>query len=135
MKERGNEDALVDVEAEFAEPGFLREIGRRHAPVDAPFEELGHLRALGLRQPRVEEGLEAVERQVQRMQQQVGRLVVGVGRAVTEGERGFAEARHRVAQPVAQASRDRARRSVLIRVGTRPGGAHVYVNNRSRMPR
>ena len=51
------------------------------------------LRALGLRQPRVEERLEAVERQVQRVQQQVGGLVVGVGRAVAEGELRLAEAR------------------------------------------
>ena len=71
------------------------------------------LRALGLRQPRVEEGLQPVERQVQRVQQQVGRLVVGVGRAVAEREPALAEARHRVAQPVAQ------RHEVLRR-----GGGH-----------
>ena len=42
--------------------------------------------ALGLREPRVEERLEPVERQMQRVQQQVGGLVVGVGRAVAERE-------------------------------------------------
>ncbi len=106
--------ALVDVEAELAEPRLLREIGRRNAPVDAPLEELGDLRALGLRQARVEERIEAIERQVQRMQQQVGRLVVGIGRAVAERERCLAEARHGVPKPVAQ-------RLEVVR-----GGAHEW---------
>ena len=49
-------------------------------------EQLRELRALGLREPRVEERLEPVERQVQRVQQQVRGLVVRVGRAVAERE-------------------------------------------------
>ena len=32
--------ALVDVEAEVAEPRFVREVGGRHALVDAALEEL-----------------------------------------------------------------------------------------------
>ena len=97
-----NEHALVDVEAEIAEPGFVRQVGGGHALVDPPLEQLRDLRALGLRQPRIEERFETIERQVQRVQQQVGRFVVGVGRAVAEGEPRLAETRHRVAQPVAQ---------------------------------
>ncbi len=65
-------------------------------------EELADLAALGVRELRVEERLEPVERQVQRVQQQVRGFVVRVGRPVAEGELRFAEARHRVAQPVAQ---------------------------------
>ena len=48
------------------------------------------------------EGLEPVERKVKRVEQQVRGLVVRVGAAVAERELRFAEARHRVAQPVPQ---------------------------------
>ena len=97
-----DEHALVDVEAEIAEPRLVREVGGGHALVDPALEELRDLRALGLREPRVEERLEPVERQVQRVQQQIGRLVVGVVGAVAERELRLAEARDGEAQPVAQ---------------------------------
>ena len=90
-------------------------------------EELRELRALGLRQACVEERLEPVERQVQRVQQQVRRLVVGVGRAVAERELRLAEARHRVAQPVAQ-------RLELVHGGA-SSRARSASSSRSRMPR
>ena len=74
-----DEHALVDVEAEFAEPRLVRQIRGRHAFVDAPREQRAELAALGLRQLRIEERLEAIERQMQRVQQQVRSLVVRVG--------------------------------------------------------
>ena len=97
-----DQHALVDVEAEIAEPRFVRQIGRGDPLVDPPREQLAERCPLGLRQLGVEEGLEPVERQVQRVQQQVGGLVVGFVAAVTEMELGFAEARYGPAQPVAQ---------------------------------
>ena len=102
-----NDHALVDVEAELAEPGFVRQIGGRHALVDAAREELRHLRALGLREPRVEERLEAVERQVQRVQQQVGGLVVGV--ASCRGRRRAAPRRSATRPSAASRAASRAR--------------------------
>ena len=77
--------ALVDVEAEIAEPGLVREIRGRDALVDAAVDQAA---AAASRSAcvsvRVEEGLEPVERQMQRVQDQIRRLVVGIGRAVAE---------------------------------------------------
>ena len=125
--ERARDDhALVDVEAELAEPGLVRQVGGRHALVDAPREQLGEPRPLGVREPGVEERLEPVQRQVQRVQDQVRGLVVAVGRAVAEREPGLAEAGHRVAQPVAQRDEVLDRRGAH-RESPRPGGAPAAV--------
>ena len=120
-----NDDALVDVETELAEPRFARQVRGRDALVDATRQQRRDLPALGMGELRVEERLEPIERQMQRMQQQVSGLVVGAGRAVTEREPGLVEARHRIAEPVAQrfefgwrvhsALRLRARRAFVMR--------------------
>ena len=97
-----NDDAIVDVEAESAEPRFARQVRGGDTQVDAAREQACDLHAFRRGEARVEKRLQPVERQVERMQQQVGGLVVGVRRAVTEHEPGFAEPRHRPAQPVPQ---------------------------------
>ncbi len=107
----------------------MREVGGGNALVDPALQELEDLLTLGVRELRCEEGLEPIERQVQRMEQQVRRLVVRVGRSVAERELRFAEARHRVAQPIAQrleVVRERVHRPPVARSGS---------SNRSRMPR
>jgi hypothetical protein len=58
-----NDDALVDIEAEGAEPGLVREVRRRHPLVDASREQLSDVRSLRHRQAGVEKRLEPVERQ------------------------------------------------------------------------
>ena len=102
MKERGDDHPLIDIEVERAEPRFARQVGRRHALVDAPGQQVVQSLALGQRQRRVQEWIEAVQRQVQCVQQQVRGLVVRAGGPVAEGKAGCVEARYRIPQPVAQ---------------------------------
>ncbi len=97
-----DQHALVDVKAERAEPGLARQVRRRHPLVDAALEQLRELCSLGLCKPRVQKWLQPVEREVQGMEEQISRLVVGVGHPVPECELRLAEARDRIAQPVAQ---------------------------------
>jgi len=96
-----DDDALVDVEPELAEPRLVGQVGRRDPIVDPARKQMRQRLALGLRQPRVEERLQAVERKVQCVQQQIRRLVIRVDAAVPERELHLAETRDRVAQPIA----------------------------------
>ena len=97
-----HDDALVDMEAVVAQPGFVSKIGGRNAFRDAPIDQRGHRFLLGSGEARIEKGLQAVWRQVQRMQYQPGRLVVGILRAVAEEQAGGVEAADCPAQHVAQ---------------------------------
>lgn len=96
-----HDHALVDVEAVAVHPRFARQIGGRHALGRASLDHREHGGDFVGQQPRVEERFERVERQVERMQHEIRRFVIGVVRAVTESELRFREARHGVAQQVA----------------------------------
>ena len=97
-----NDHALVDIEAEFAEPRLVREVGRGDALVDAALDHLQHLararRASGARRETARGGRAA------------GAACAGSDTplrrrrslsAVAEEQASRVEARHRVAQPVA----------------------------------
>src|SRR5437762_1057606 len=65
-----DEHALVHVKTECSEPRFTGQIRRGDALVDPARKQRRELRALLGRQARVEKGLRAVERKMQRVQQQ-----------------------------------------------------------------
>ena len=94
--------ALVDVKTEIAKPRLVRQVCSRYALIDATAEQRTEFGALGGRQFRIEELLEAIERQMQRVQQQVCSFVVRIRGAVAERESSLVEARYGVAQEVAQ---------------------------------
>ena len=65
------DDAFVDVEALLAEPGFIGQVGSRQALFAAAAENFQQGFALMRQQAGVEEGFEAVERQVERVQGEI----------------------------------------------------------------
>jgi len=86
------DDAFVDVEAVFAEPGFVHQIGRGDAfgdaAVEQPLRALCYPRGYRLVEPRGER----LEGATQRMHQQPGGFVIGIERAMAVGQAGTAEA-------------------------------------------
>ena len=95
-----HDDPLVDVERMAPDPGLVRQIGRGLARGDAPFDDLAHGGPLGRQQPRIEPGVELIDRQMQRVQDEIGGLVEGIGGAVAVHEPGRVEAAYGIAQPV-----------------------------------
>ena len=93
---------LIDVETVLAEPGFVGQVGDRQAFADAAFDDPQEAGALVAGEPRVEEGLESIERQVQGVQQQIRGFVPGVVGTVTEEQLRLVEAADGKAQQVAQ---------------------------------
>ncbi|MPN35382.1 hypothetical protein SDC9_182880 [bioreactor metagenome] len=96
-----DDDAVIDIETVFAEPGFVRQIGGRQAVLAAAGVDVEQLLAFVRQQSGVEERLQAVERQVQRVQRQVHRLVPGIVAAVAKKQAGGIEAADGVANVVA----------------------------------
>lgn len=93
---------LVDIEAVAAQPGLVRQVGGRQALVHAPVDQVQHAFALLAQHARVQERIQRVGRQVQAMQHQVDGLVPGIVGAMAQGDVAGMEARHRVADQVAQ---------------------------------
>src|SRR5258706_654092 len=91
---------LVDIEPVLTQPRFVRQVCGRDAFVYAPGSDLQQLLAFDVREPRIEERLEMIQRQMQRVQDQVRGLVVRVGRAVPEKKASLGKTRDRVTQPV-----------------------------------
>ena len=96
-----HDDALIDKEPEWPEPGFLHQIGGGQALYHALPKVVQQGQAFGLGQVRVEPWLQGVPRQVQTGEDQPDGLVPGVVRTVTVTQPGFIEAADGPAQPVA----------------------------------
>jgi hypothetical protein len=97
-----HQHALVDVEVVAAQPGFVGDVGGRHALADAALDHVQHLQHFLLQQAGVEEGLELVQRELEGVQDQVGGFVEGFGAAVAEEQLGSVETGDGVAQQVAR---------------------------------
>jgi hypothetical protein len=71
-----DDDALVDMEAVFAEPRLAGQVGRGHVLLQPAAEDLRDLRGFLLREFLFQHRRPAGERQAERAEQQVERLVV-----------------------------------------------------------
>jgi len=100
-----HDDALVDIEAERAEPGFVREIGGRGALAHAPAQERAQPNEFVRTQLPFELGIEFAQRQFERMQDEIGGFIARIVRAMAEEKAGALELRDRLAQEHAQRQR------------------------------
>ena len=96
-----HDDAVVDVETMFAEPGFVGQVGSWQALLATAPENIQQRFTLVRQQTGIEKRFEAVERQIQRVQREISRFVPGVVTAMAEKQAGGIEAADGVTKVVA----------------------------------
>ena len=106
-----HDDPLVDIERHALDIGAVQEVGGGLAGDDARLDQRVEPLALGAQEPRVEERIERIDRQIEAFEDDEGRFVERRRRPVAERQALGAEAADRVTQPVA---RGREKRDALI---------------------
>ncbi len=95
-----DDHALVDIEAEIAEPGFMGEIGDRDFFADSPLDQIQDQILLLRKEFRIQKGIEFVVRQMERRKEEIGRFIECIRAAMSIGELAAVETADCMAQEV-----------------------------------